>query len=97
MRVLILLSLIVGVFSKCPETPMEAMQVVNGAELMDCVGTELAYLFIESGCCKPPEDKVRSKRCHNMGAAAYLRDIDLKRTVILKIKMNYKGTCVLFK
>ena len=77
MRVLILLTIVVGVFSKCPETHIEAMQVVNGAELMDCVGTELAYLFIESGCCKPPEDKVRSKRCHNMGAAAYLRDIDL--------------------
>ena len=49
----------------------------NGAELMDCVGTELAYLFVEAGCCKPPEDKIRSKRCHNLGAASYLRDIDL--------------------
>ena len=77
MRVLIFLIIVVGVFSRCPESPKEAMEVVNGAELMDCVGTELAYLFVEAGCCKPPEDKIRSKRCHNLGAASYLRDINL--------------------
>lgn len=80
MRVLIILMTVASAFSafsKCPESPHEALELVNGAELMDCVGTELAYLFTESGCCKPPEDKLRSKRCHNMGAAAYLRDIDL--------------------
>lgn len=84
MRVLLFLSFIIAVFSKCPETPEEAMQVVNGADLMECVGSELAYHFVESGCCKQPKEEIRLKRCSNLGAAAYLRDIDLKNYCIPK-------------
>ena len=78
MRLLILFTLIIGVLSSCPKTPEEAINVTHAMELTECVGSQLAYYFIENGCCVQPEDPDKFKRCSRIGAAAYLRDIDLK-------------------